>query len=118
IQHLDLHAHVGSVTLEGRADANAIVSIGAQLEFKSQNEIRVVAFGEEISATSRRTHNNTVARNVAFALFSNGTPAIQRWAVKDAGKARFSFCRQPTGPNLNSETGRQEQEKLCFSHRL
>lgn len=53
VEDLHLHAGVGEAAGgEGRADGDAVVGAGLQLELKAVDEVAVLAFGEQVAAAA------------------------------------------------------------------
>ena len=51
-EDLNLHAEIGGVAFERRADAEAVVGTFFKFEFKAQDEVFIFLFGEQIAAAA------------------------------------------------------------------
>ena len=84
VEDLNLHADVGGVALERRADADAVVGVLGQLEVELEDEVPVLLLGEEVAAVFLGGEQHTVFDLVALAGLVLG--AVGALAVDPAGQ--------------------------------
>ncbi len=104
IEDLNLHALVGGVAFEGRADADPVIGCVGQLEVEAQNEISVLGLREEVSVTIRRRDEEPIFDEVAGASGTDKSPAVERVSVEEIHESGFGGV------------GERGEKKECLDH--
>src|SRR6188768_2927150 len=65
VEDLDLHALVGGIAFERRADTDAVVAAWLGPELEAEDEVGVLANREQVAATVRGTDDGAIANQVA-----------------------------------------------------
>ena len=67
VEHLNFHPGIRGVALRGRADADAVVGVGSQLELEAKNKVAVLFFGVKIAAVVNGAVDGAILDGVALA---------------------------------------------------
>ena len=105
VEDLHLHAAVGQAALgKRRADGDAVVGPGLQLELEAEDEVAVVALREEVAAPALGAIQHPVLHAVAAPLAAQQLPAVQGLAIED---------RQEAGLAVQGGATREQHRAQC-----